>query len=602
MTDRRTSGWGPGLAVAIALVAGGGAYHWSQSRVGLNAAGTVAVPPLAIQAADDSVFISASAPAGKSGVPQADRPEGQDAAVQVYLPQQAAPYRGWIALISRGDSQWFFENGRMRSMANELGFGMIHFQPLSQVDGSGAAGEELLNLLAEQARIHQRPELQFAPLVLMGHSSAFNFAISFASNHPEHVLGLIGFRTSEFRTNGLAPAVHRQIPWLVLAGEQDQAYRIEHAARLAQLARNEQLPITILHQRDGHHFGPQAAGEGLPVILNWIPRIVDEQLPAEGTANGYPPIERLRYDTGLAADVQGVKVGALTTVQARPTLTTWIPDEAFGRVWLKHSVPIAKERIPPDVIRVLAKRQRVTADTASPLPTRETDWLCWLCWRGQNGTGRAAAGNPAVRWTESENIAWKTPLAGRGHSSPIVVDGHIYLTTADDEERILLQSFDADSGRLEWERELTKGRLPDKHLKNSHASTTVACDGQSLFVNYITAGSLWLAACDRQGKVLWKQKVGPFNADHGYGSSPVLYGSSVIVVADNRVDGYLAAYHRETGELIWRTSRPAGHSYGTPIVAHVAGRDQLVMGASTSRPPMIRRPVSNFGSARDRRK
>ena len=96
---------------------------------------------------------------------------------------------------------------------------------------------------------------------------------------------------------------------------------------------------------------------------------------------------------------------------------------------------------------------------------------------------------------------------------------------------------------------------------------------------------LWVAAVDRQGERLWKTETGPYHSNHGYGSSPALFGALVIVAGDNkgaRIDrlvgsSFLVALHRETGKIVWRIKRAAADNYATPIVAHVAGKPQLLI-------------------------
>src|SRR5262245_66620477 len=54
----------------------------------------------------------------------------------------------------------------------------------------------------------------------------------------------------------------------------------------------------------------------------------------------------------------------------------------------------------------------------------------WPQFRGPNAG--VIPDDPALpdTWSETQNIAWKTPIPGLGWSSPIVWDDHIFLTTA----------------------------------------------------------------------------------------------------------------------------------------------------------------------------
>src|SRR5437868_1766841 len=54
----------------------------------------------------------------------------------------------------------------------------------------------------------------------------------------------------------------------------------------------------------------------------------------------------------------------------------------------------------------------------------------WPQFRGPTGQGLSAAKHVPVRWSATENIAWKATIPGKGWSSPILIDGKVYLTTA----------------------------------------------------------------------------------------------------------------------------------------------------------------------------
>ena len=210
----------------------------------------------------------------------------------------------------------------------------------------------------------------------------------------------------------------------------------------------------------------------------------------------------------------------------------------------------------------------------------------WPGWRGIGGTNVSAESRPPLSWSANDNTAWQVTLPGRGHASPSLWGDQIFVTTAEARRQTLsLFSFDRESGRSLWQSELHHGDLPSGHAKNSSASPSPTCDGQFVFVASAVNGSVWVTAVDLAGRIAWQTAAGPFQAKWGYGSSPTLYKSLVIVAVDNkgaafnrlRATSYLAALHRQTGEIVWRIERPPGDSFGTPIVAHVAGRNQLVI-------------------------
>jgi len=176
----------------------------------------------------------------------------------------------------------------------------------------------------------------------------------------------------------------------------------------------------------------------------------------------------------------------------------------------------------------------------------------WPQWRGPDGQGVSAEIGLPTEWSDAKNVKWKTAIAGRGHSSPIVWGKKIFLTTALDGEIIpgrkagvthklsdgsefvhpdavgadLKHTFkvvclDRDTGKIIWERVAYEGAVQDsRHKKASFASSTPATDGKYVFAFF---GSEGLYAYDFNGKQLWNQNLGTLGtASVGYGVSPLL--------------------------------------------------------------------------------
>ncbi len=206
----------------------------------------------------------------------------------------------------------------------------------------------------------------------------------------------------------------------------------------------------------------------------------------------------------------------------------------------------------------------------------------WPWWRGPNFNGVADPGQqPPVRWSMRKNVLWKTPVPGRGHSSPTVVGDRIFLATADESnEKQGVIAFDRTSGKQLWITEVSSGGLPKTHRKNTHATCTVACDGERLFVVFHHHRKLTLAAISVDGEKLWSKEIGPFDPrlfEYGYAPSPLLYGSTVIVSGDYERGGHIWAHDVANGELKWKIDRPKLLSFSSPIVGRAAGRDQLLI-------------------------
>jgi len=209
----------------------------------------------------------------------------------------------------------------------------------------------------------------------------------------------------------------------------------------------------------------------------------------------------------------------------------------------------------------------------------------WPWWRGPNGNGVAEAGQRApVQWSETKNVIWKTAIPGRGHASPTVIGDRIYLATADD--TVQVQSViccDRKTGTRLWKCNVNRGGFPKKiHRKNTHASSTIACDGQHLFVAFHHHDSIEVSALDFRGRPIWKRVAGPFlpkKYANGYAASPLLFGRCVIIAADydGGGGGFLASLNAETGDVAWKTPRPPLSNFASPVIAHVSGREQLLI-------------------------
>jgi len=202
----------------------------------------------------------------------------------------------------------------------------------------------------------------------------------------------------------------------------------------------------------------------------------------------------------------------------------------------------------------------------------------WPQFRGPDGQGHSSERDVPIRWSETQNIAWKVPVPGRGWSSPVVVDGRVWLTTAiasGRESSLRLMSFDASSGRTTLDVEVF--RLRNSALlnqKNSHASPTPIVEGDRVYVHFGAEGT---AAVSTTGEVIWKVRL-QYESQHGNGGSPVLAGDLLILNCDGFDEAFVVALDKRTGKTRWRTFRPEpwSQAYSTPLVIRVADRDLVI--------------------------
>ena len=154
----------------------------------------------------------------------------------------------------------------------------------------------------------------------------------------------------------------------------------------------------------------------------------------------------------------------------------------------------------------------------------ETQAQNWSCWRGPNGDGTTIETDVPVSWDSVKNVVWKSPIPGKGHSSPIVWENKLFLTTATEEtqEKMLL-CYDNTTGELLWQKTVVKDTLQRKHPDNSYASGTPATDGKLVYLSFLDVEDIVVAAYDFSGNQVWIQRPGKFSSPHGYSCSPVLF-------------------------------------------------------------------------------
>lgn len=224
----------------------------------------------------------------------------------------------------------------------------------------------------------------------------------------------------------------------------------------------------------------------------------------------------------------------------------------------------------------------VTSPATQPVPIDDrldlpaTDWP-W--WRGplRNGTASPEQ-HPPTEFGEGKNVRWRVEIPGRGFGSPTVVGNRVFIATSDEttgSQSVI--AWDRGTGRQLWHTVVHPSGGMRKNAKSTAASSTPACDGQRLFINFPNSDALYTTALDLNGKQLWQVKISDYVIHQGYGASPALYRDLVITSADNKGGGAIAGLRRDTGEVVWRRERPALPNYPSPILLRVGGVDQVIM-------------------------
>ncbi|MBM4074676.1 MAG: hypothetical protein FJ267_03435, partial [Planctomycetes bacterium] len=229
----------------------------------------------------------------------------------------------------------------------------------------------------------------------------------------------------------------------------------------------------------------------------------------------------------------------------------------------------------------------------------------WPAWRGPFGTGVAPDADPPVEWSDSKNVRWKVSVPGKGHSTPIIWDDRIFLTTAvpvgpklapkhstapgthdgvpvTHRHEFVVLAIDRRDGSPSWKKTV-HNKLPHEggHYTGSLASNSAVTDGQNLFAFF---GSHGLFCLDLDGNVRWEKQFGEMQTKHGHGesASPVLYGDKVFVNWDQDGPCFVVAFDKQTGRQVWKMDRDEETSWSSPVIVENHGQSFLVV-AGTNR-------------------
>ena len=216
----------------------------------------------------------------------------------------------------------------------------------------------------------------------------------------------------------------------------------------------------------------------------------------------------------------------------------------------------------------------------------------WPQWRGPSANGISGEKNLPVKWTASENVAWKLPMPAMSGSTPIIWGDRIFLNVADalpdagQAPSLHLWCVDRAKGTILWQRPLGGGN--DMQRKSNRSAPSPVTDGTGVWV---LTGTGVLKGFDFTGKELWARDIqkeyGRFGLNWGYGSSPLLYGDSLFVqvLHGMRTDdpSYLLRIDKATGKTIWRVERPTNaymespDAYTTPALLEVGAAKEIVL-------------------------
>lgn len=205
----------------------------------------------------------------------------------------------------------------------------------------------------------------------------------------------------------------------------------------------------------------------------------------------------------------------------------------------------------------------------------------WGHWRGPTGNGLANNAQPPVEFSDKKNVKWKVQIPGRGSGSPVIWEQQVFVVSAvptnGSSLSFQLICFDRHTGKVVWKQTAIEAVPHQKtHQTNGYASASPCTDGKHVYAHF---GSRGLYCYTMEGKLVWQRDFGKMNTrnDFGEGSSPTLAGNMILVPWDHDGPSYLYALNKDTGNIIWQTSRDEPTCWATPLVVENQGKKQVVM-------------------------
>lgn len=214
----------------------------------------------------------------------------------------------------------------------------------------------------------------------------------------------------------------------------------------------------------------------------------------------------------------------------------------------------------------------------------------WTHFRGSNLHGISTEVNVPVHWSDSIHIRWKTPVHGKGWSSPVIYGDQIWITSAEENGSGMYGiCLDKSSGKILFDKKLMDpDTVFDKHSLNSYATPTPCIEAGFVFLHFGSYGTFCLKTED--ASLVWKRT--DFHCDHiqGPASSPILYKDLLILHYEGIDVQYIVALDKKNGRQVWKTDRPkecydplepiGKKAYTTPLIIRVNGKDLLISNGS----------------------
>ena len=211
----------------------------------------------------------------------------------------------------------------------------------------------------------------------------------------------------------------------------------------------------------------------------------------------------------------------------------------------------------------------------------------WSQFRGSQGNGYISQTSAPVRWNETENVVWKTPIHDRGWSSPVIWNDQVWMTTATKKgHKMFAVCVDKETGKVIHDIHVFDVKSPQAiTIDNTYASPTPVIEKDRVYVHFGTYGTACIST--KTGEKVWERR--DLNCDHeagaGPASSPFLFSDFLIFNVDGRDVQYVIALDKKSGKTAWKTNRSVDFTgvqvnqrkaYGTPLIIPRGDKKQMI--------------------------
>jgi outer membrane protein assembly factor BamB len=208
----------------------------------------------------------------------------------------------------------------------------------------------------------------------------------------------------------------------------------------------------------------------------------------------------------------------------------------------------------------------------------------WTRFRGPNGSGQSEATTIPATWEEN-GVLWKATLEGVGNSSPVLWGEKVFLLSASKDGTRHVLCISATDGKQLWRQDFA-GKTQRLHAQNTLASCTPAVDADFVYCAWASSEELTLAALKHDGTTAWQTPLGPFQAMHGFATSPIVYGDLVILTDEQDGDSFIFGIDRRSGHVRWKVPRKVKEmqnaSFAVPCIFQPQGKPAELIVASWS--------------------